>query len=946
MADNVESTPTPAETWDPQKNIEGLSKDGKINAADLKAKLEASDQRSLVRNAKEGLKTYMNSNEKNKQEFVTMCEDMLLKNSVKTDTDFAEKLTSTDRATAKKQETFTPQERAYIGIAWLYLTIKWVEKWDDYATVKNFLTNKTVTDGQWKDLQLNTIVAPKTPVTEVVLDGKADDASKNATVETWSTLETKVPGNTSNEKTEQTSWTWGTSNKPAEIQKDVKEPIQNTDNNTATPKTEATSWWNATEEIKTNLESLDTPADTIKMSTDFEKNSKELQKTLQSSTDLYKNEAFSTLMQEYHANMNQSLENALKKTFAPMIEMMQKKEKEAEDLQFEELLRPNAPKKDKPPKSPEEIAKEVAGKQQETDFVAIWNALSTEPLKFDTLMTDGKLNSAWELFRNMRHTGLEVFINSTNDHVTNLKTNLTTIAPIEGSSERKNLNTLIAHFDTMAMQARDLLTDLGSNVNEKNNQNPAEPKFIQLLNYIQNNPSTGMLNPLQKNEAPSTPRQVTDTISINRETNDIQRVNEWLYSTFGLPNTLKNGKLDDIRTSLNQFKNNAIAHEINGEIIYFNKDQLDKQWLLWDTGEIKDESDQLLLDAKASGKVGAWSVSELVKDAHDNKNSIFFPNEDGKDIRELWDDKQQKRLEQLAEKPDTEMSEKREEKTFAEQDLASKLDKKASLSESRLILTDILKQPGLKRTALGMEKPEQQLLNTQDFLKLTIGNETRYISTNDYLDLTQDSRELSKREKNNIDDNQAKEAEKTRINYSSLAEQKYNITAFPEDWKVDTQGSKLTFANKETDQIIGLDMKNTDAPIFSFRLDNKPFSLTTSPEHAEKVFDRIQDLNDKYTSLQEAYQDKDTKSTDHVFQLGFLQDHASDLISGNEMTLDATTRTGIKDLPTGKQQLTIDNFIYDDATSLLSYSATDQKKKEAAPPPPIPPQADNQSTYQ
>ncbi len=886
------------EQTDPKKNPNLLDadKDGKISADELKTKLESADARNFTWKTSEGLKAYLEDKPQDKEAFKTMCEKILTdpKNTSLNSTKDKMETAPTRAEVSKDTTLFTSQERGTIALTSLYLWLKGTPKAENYETVRNFLLNGVAKDAQWADLKLDQLVAPEKWWDEVVLGSEKEG-----------------------ERGEKKKSGLGTTNQWAEqTQEGTLSTQEKTNAKTITNEENSNQWQDTNQSNPKNIEKQQL---TQEQQEALEKSSQELVEQHRQFTEgiqrlnskqgiwgrIYEN---SPLFGEIMITAKEEITNKTNKVY--------------KDIQNDyskdwEEIKQNLP-------SICTAGKDIALGRQQIDLSKI---------------TDGewKLNKTGEVVRLQMLASLKI-IHESFDSITNeLKKNADAIAAA-WTPERSLLDDYTQTMEWVIKNARILLTNIWSE-----SGNPAEGAFLQQIEQIN---KKNFSDQLFSGELPAGSTTITDIYKPQKQFDAFLASNESMSSTFGLPNTLKNAKLDDISWALSKFKQNTIPHEINGEIIYFNKDQLNKQWFLSDTGEIKDESDQLLLDAKASGKVGAWSVSELVNDAHQNKNVIFHPNEDGKDIRELGDDKQQERLEQLAEQPVTEMSEKREEKTFAEQDLAGKLDKKANLSESRLILTDILKQPGLKWTALGMEKPDQSLIKKNDFLKLNVGDETRYISTNDYLDLTQDSRELSNREKNNIDDNQANEAEKTRINYLDLAEQKYNLSAFEDDWKVDTQRSKLTFANKETDQIIGLDMKNTDAPIFSFRLDNKPFSLTTSPDKAKQVFDRIQDLNEKYTSLQEAFKDKDTKSTDQVFQLGFLQDHASDLISGNEMTLDTTTRTGIKDLPTWKKTLTIDNFIYDDATSLLAYSATDQKKKEAAPPPATPSKINKQTTFE
>jgi hypothetical protein len=875
MAD-PEVKQTETEEKDPKKNpnILDADSDGKISSDELQKQLETADARNFTWKTGEGLKSYLEDKPQDKEAFKNMCEKILTDKSMDI-SPLKEKMkaTPTRAEVAKDKTLFTSQERGTIALTSLYLWLKGTPKAENYEVVRNFLLDGVAKDAQWADVKLDTITPPEEWKGEEIVLGASETKEKTTTQEETKEQdkeESKTPQDTS------TTQEWTTT------QGEITDPNESTD-----------TWVKDTQENK-------------------ELSPKEQEALERSSQELV----------DQHTTLNQSVERiqkagemgALLYAKSPLFgEIMTKRDTD----HTQKAAATHEDIKNDYPQDWNEIAQNLPSVYNQGELGVEGNqGIDVSKITWE----DWKLNHTGEVIRLQMRASLQVMSESFTNLAKELTANADNIATPR-SAERTALDEYIQTIQLGANNAHTLLTNLWSESGK-----PAEGAFLQQIEQINKN---NFLDQLFSGKLPAGSTTITDIYTPQKQFDALRSSNESMRSTFGLSNTLKNGKLDEIRTSLSQFKNNAVAHEINGEIFYFNKEQLGKQWLLWDTGEIKDESDQLLLDAKASGKVGAWSVSELVKDAHQNKNVVFHPNEDGKDMRQLDDQQQQARLENLATNTDTTLPEAREAKVFDEQDLAGKLDKKASLSESRLILTDILKQPWLKRTALSMEKPEQALLNQNDFLKLNIGDETRYISTNDYLDLTQDSRETNKREKNNIDDNKANETEKTRINYLDLAEQKYNLTAYEEDgWKVETQGSTLMFANKETDQIIGLDMKNTDAPTFSFSLDNKPFSLTTSPEHAEKVFTRIQDLNEKYTSLQEAYQDKDTKSTDHVFQLGFLQDHASDLISGKEMNVDATARTGIKDLPTGKQKLTIDNLVYDDKASLLSYSATGEKKNE------------------
>lgn len=907
MADPEVKQPE-TEEKDPKKNpnILDADSDGKISSDELQKQLETADARNFTWKTSEGLKSYLEDKPKDKEAFKNMCEKILwdpsFKDKLKEGSDFKTKLeASPDRNQAMNKDSFTEQQRGYIALASLYLWLENVPKAETYGKVKSFFLSKDDQD---------MLVAPATWGDEVVLDGKAHEDEK---------VETKIESKDEKEVTKA---------KEDEIIDDTetKETVakETEIKETATTTPEITEEWDGEEETEEEIKP--SPSEKDEGFPNKETPNK-IDLTLQQQEAL---NTQSTKFVDQHKAVNTRLDklDALSQSTTKLYETSPQF---AQHMRWfatsvvQDRAEAHTDVATKHATNRATISQNISNAVQTTADGKI--VVATENIK----NPDGSLNETSQVIREQLRAELTALKDNAQETATRLATDADKIAP-QGSSERAELTQILTRFEWLKNEIYGLLTNIGSG--EK--WAPGEQDFVKVLENLN---GKNMYAELFAGKLPEWSSDIADSYVIKNKTDALIGGIESNASTFGLSNTLKNGKLDDIRTSLAQFQNHAVAHEINGEIIYFNKDQLGnlKDIAVDDTGNIEDGQDQLLLDAKKSGKLWAWSVSELVKDVHDNKKNIFFPNEDGKDIRELGDSDQQAWLEWIADTPDTTMPENWEKKSFEEKDLAGKLDKNMDLAKSRDVLNGILSQPGFKRNSLGMEKPEQSTLNTLDFLKLNVGEETRYISTNDYLDLTKDAREESKKETKNIDENTSEESENTRLDYRTLAEQKYGLTWFDEDREAKTQGTVLTFKHKETDQQIGIDMKNTDAPLLKFWLDDKNISVTTSADQTEKAFGRVEDLQNKFQTLQEAYNDKDTKNTDQVFQLLFLQDHAGDLVTNKEMTIDNTTRTGIKDLPTWKQTLSIDNFIYDDTSNLLTYSASGEMKKEKTTPPSAPP---------
>lgn len=132
--------------------FEWTSWDHIISKDEALKKLESADTRTFLYQANKWLKDYLNYNPEDKQEFTELCTSILTGDDFKTalngdsenNVDFHEKLIKTnDWKEALKKEAFTPEERAYIAVASLYLWLKDQTTWSDsYENVRAFLLNE------------------------------------------------------------------------------------------------------------------------------------------------------------------------------------------------------------------------------------------------------------------------------------------------------------------------------------------------------------------------------------------------------------------------------------------------------------------------------------------------------------------------------------------------------------------------------------------------------------------------------------------------------------------------------------------------------------------------------------------------------------------------------------------------------------------------------------
>lgn len=482
----------------------------------------------------------------------------------------------------------------------------------------------------------------------------------------------------------------------------------------------------------------------------------------------------------------------------------------------------------------------------------------------------------------------------------------------------------------------------------------SENGFVDVLTAFEKNPNA--LDQFLNKQATSFEQGMQDSPLYSNTVWSI----ESMSATYGIETTLNTGQLAAIWPALDKFLAASSLITIKGEVLYCNTQQLSKCWLTvrvekdgrWTVITEKGEpADQLLLDAKESGKVQTLSVSAMVNSLYDNTNFTLFDDANRWDMRDSEDSAQSSWIQSLAndtpygiqmyDSPKKTMDARRtmrsKEWFIPEEKITTELP--SNNPNDAITLKNTIDEHPLTLTKHGISTPHDfdasKPFDTKKqlpFYKVQNGWKSYYISNTDLYNIflawrASGNERLWRREVKKVAKKNTVERDNLTIDYPQLALQKYGISGLQKEWSFTWwEGKTLSCTNNTWAGSFVIDMKNSDKPkIILSSVDTWTIAIDADLSTAWKYIKNAATLTQHYNNMLQTREKNKKNPKDaqnHVQQTNqilFLWNYASPLVTGKVWSGVSSSKEnwfGV-DIDFTKTSITIDNFTYNTQSHLL-----------------------------